>query len=91
MCMKKVHVHWTFPEDILRELSSWVKAGERSRFVAEATHEALKKLNLLNSLERASGAWKAKEHPGLKTKKNIEQYASKLRKGWSQRLKRASR
>lgn len=85
--MKKVHVHWTFPENVIQELSSLVDEGNRSHFVAEATQEALRRLKLLKGIERAAGAWKSNAHPELKTSKDIERHVRKLRQSWNTRTK----
>lgn len=50
--------------------------------------EITKKERFLKILERTAGAWKVKNHPELRTKKDVEKYIRKLRASFSKRLKR---
>jgi len=43
------------PSQVARDLEELVPRGERSRFIVEATEEALRRTKLLRAIERSAG------------------------------------
>jgi len=46
------------------------------------------KMRFESALSQAAGAWSDKNHPELKTKKDVGKYLRDLRKSWDKRLKK---
>jgi hypothetical protein len=56
-------------------------------FIAEATREKLQRERFLRTLEETRGAWSDKNHPDLKTLKDMEQFVSDKRQSYRKRLR----
>lgn len=70
------------------EIDKFVGKRKRSKFVVEATKDKLAKERFLKALKEAVGAWTDKDHPELRTKKDVDRYIRNLRKSWRKRLTR---
>lgn len=59
------HIHFTFPEQLQKELAASIPLRERSRFVAWATEQALQMLRLKKTLlsKKHVGAYSYKKSP----------------------------
>lgn len=68
MTNNKTKAHLIFPEDLLESIDKLVGKRKRSKFVVEATRKELKRIQLLQALKEAAGAWKDEDHPELKEK-----------------------
>lgn len=84
---KKIHVHFTFPAKVIKELEQFVDYRKRSEFVALATKKELEKLKLLKAIETSGGAWTDVAHPELKDEKHISDFVRNLRRESEERLK----
>ena len=80
--------HLVIPRDLLEEVDQIAGKRRRSSFIAEATREKLQKERFLKTLEETQGAWSDKNHPDLKTARDIEQFVSNKRQSYRKRLKR---
>jgi metal-responsive CopG/Arc/MetJ family transcriptional regulator len=76
----KIKAHLVLPRDILEEVDQI--AGKRSLFIAEATREKLQREQFLKTLEETQGAWNDKNHPELKTARDMEQFISDKRQSY---------
>jgi len=85
----KTKAHLVIPRDILEEVDQI--AGKRSLFIAEATREKLQRERFLKSLEETQGAWSDKNHPELKTVRDMERFIKDKRQSYRKRLKRITK
>jgi len=83
----KTKAHLVIPHDLLEEVDQIAGKRKRSLFIAEATREKLQKERFLKTLEETQGAWSDKNHPDLKTARDIEQCIRDKRKSYRKRLK----
>lgn len=65
MANNKAKAHLVFPEDLLASIDKLVGKRKRSKFVVEATRKELKRIQFLQALQEAAGAWKDEDHPEL--------------------------
>jgi metal-responsive CopG/Arc/MetJ family transcriptional regulator len=72
---KRTHI--VIPEQLAEEIDSLVGKRRRSSFLTEAARKEVRRLRMLNALEEASGAWKAKDHPELEA--GAAKYVEKVR------------
>ena len=70
----KTKAHLVIPHDLLEEVDQIAGKRKRSLFIAEATREKLQKERFLKTLEETQGAWSDKNHPELKTARDMEQF-----------------
>ena len=84
----KTKAHLVLPRDILEEVDQIAGKRKRSLFIAEATREKLQRERFLKALEETQGAWNDKNHPELKTARDMDQCVSNKRQSYRKRLKR---
>ena len=84
----KTKTHLVIPRDILEEVDEIAGKRKRSLFIAEATREKLQRERFLRTLEETQGAWSDKNHPELKTARDMDQFVSDKRQSYRKRLKR---
>ena len=84
----KTKAHLVIPHDLLEEVDQIAGKRKRSLFIAEATREKLHKERFLKTLDETQGAWSDKNHPDLKTTRDMEQFISDKRQSYRKRLKR---
>ena len=84
----KTKTHLVIPRDILEEVDEIAGKRKRSLFIAEATREKLQRERFLRTLEETQGAWSDKNHPELKTARDMDQFVSDKRQSYRRRLKR---
>jgi metal-responsive CopG/Arc/MetJ family transcriptional regulator len=85
----KTKTHLVLPVEILEEVDQIAGKKKRSLFIAEATREKLEREQFLRTLDETKGAWTDKNHPELKTKKDVERYVREKRRSYRERLKRS--
>jgi len=84
---KNNKTHLVFPRELLEMIDKFVGKRKRSQFVVEATKEKLARERFASILKKAAGCWTDKNHPELKTKRDVERYVRRLRKSADKRLK----
>jgi len=84
----KTKAHLVIPHDLLEEVDQIAGKRRRSLFIAEATREKLQRERFLKTLEETQGAWSDKNHPDLKTIRDMERFISNKRQSYRKRLKR---
>jgi metal-responsive CopG/Arc/MetJ family transcriptional regulator len=84
----KTKAHLVIPRDILEEVDQIAGKRKRSLFIAEATREKLQRERFLKTLEETQGAWSDKNHPELKTVRDMEKFIIEKRQSYRKRLKR---
>jgi len=72
-------------------LTRSLEKGRRSLFIAEATRERLQSERFLKILEETQGTWSDKNHPGLKTARDMERFIRDKRQSYRKRLKRITK
>jgi hypothetical protein len=60
---------------------------KRKLLITEATREKRQKERFLRALEETQGAWNDKNHPDLKTARDMEKFVGSKRQGYRKRLK----
>ncbi len=83
----KAKAHLVLPLDILEEVDRIAGKRKRSLFIAAATREKLERERFLKTLEETKGSWSDRNHPELKTAKDVDHYVREKRKSYRQRLK----
>ena len=84
----KTKAHLVIPRDILEQVDQIAGKRKRSLFIAEATREKLQRERFSKILEETQGAWNDKNHPELKTARDMEQFVGEKRQSYRKRLKR---
>ena len=84
----KTKAHLVIPHEILEEVDRIAGKRKRSLFIAEATQEKLERERFLETLDKTQGAWTDRNHPELKTGKDVEQYVREKRQSYRRRVKR---
>jgi len=84
----KKTTHFIFPRALLLQIDQVAGKRKRSAFVVQAAREKLDKEKFDWVLRDAAGAWSDKNHPELKTKKDVAKYIRDFRKLSGNRLKK---
>jgi hypothetical protein len=87
MGTKQMHI--VFPADLIAEIDRLVGKRERSRLVARAAWQEVKRLQQLEALKKATGAWCDNDHPELK--QGAARWIRRLRRESDKRLERLHR
>jgi len=85
--IKNNKTHLVFPKELLEMIDKLIGKRKRSQFVVEATKEKLARERLGKILKKAAGCWTDKNHPELKTKRDVKRFVRNLRKSADKRLK----
>lgn len=88
MQIVKNKTHLVFPRELLETIDELVGKRKRSSFVVEATQEKLAREKFSEILKKAAGCWTDKNHPELRTKKDVDKYIRRLRASYGKRSKR---
>ncbi len=83
----KAKAHLVLPREILEEVDQIAGKRKRSLFIAAATREKLERERFLKTLEETKGSWSDKNHPELRTIKDVEHYVREKRRSYRQRLR----
>jgi len=86
----KAKAHLVFPEDLLESIDKLVGKRKRSKFVVEAARKELKRIQFLQALQEAAGAWRDEDHPEL-VEKGTYQWVREQRQEEDKRFKELSR
>lgn len=89
MANNRTKAHLVFPEDLLESIDKLVGKRKRSKFVVEAARKELKRIQFLQALQEAAGAWKDEDHPEL-AEKGIYQWVREQREEENKRFKELS-
>ncbi len=81
----KSKAHLVIPAEILDEVDKIAGKRKRSLFIAEATREKLEKERFIKILEETHGAWTDRNHPELRTNKDMERYVRDKRQSHRKR------
>ena len=76
----------TLPKELATELRATVPRGKLSAFIAEAAEFYLAWRRQKEALKIGFGAWKARNHPDLKTPEDSTAYVRALREADEDRL-----
>ena len=87
--MNTRRTHIVIPEPLVNEIDRVVGKRGRSGFLIRAAETELRRLRQITALERASGAWKDKNHPELKG--GAASWVKSLRKESDRRLAKSER
>jgi metal-responsive CopG/Arc/MetJ family transcriptional regulator len=79
--------HLVLPREILEEVDQIAGKRKRSLFIAAATREKLERERFLKTLEETKGSWSDKNHPELRTIKDLEHYVREKRRSYRRRLR----
>jgi len=82
-----MRAHIVFPDDLLMEMDLMVGKRRRSRFVAEAVREKLRKERLLKAIHEGSGILDPRRHPEWSTPEKVTEWVRALRRTPSVREK----
>jgi metal-responsive CopG/Arc/MetJ family transcriptional regulator len=82
--MSTRRTHIVIPEPLVNEIDRLVGKRNRSGFLTQAAEKELRRLQQINALEGAAGAWKDKDHPELKA--GAAHWVKELRKESERRL-----
>ena len=85
----KTKAHLVLPREILEAVDQIAGKRRRSLFIAQATQEKLERERFLKVLEETEGAWSDKNHPELRTGKDVEKYVREKRQSYARQLKGA--
>ena len=83
----KTKAHLVIPHEILLEVDRIAGKRRRSLFITEATQEKLERERFLKILDKTKGAWTDKNHPELRTDRDVERYVREKRKSYRKRMK----
>ncbi len=84
----KAKAHLVIPREILEEVDEVAGKKRRSLFIAQATLEKLEKERFSKALEETKGAWSDKNHPELRSARQMEKYVREKRRSYGKRMKR---
>jgi metal-responsive CopG/Arc/MetJ family transcriptional regulator len=75
-----MRAHIVLPDDLVTEMDRLVGKRRRSRFVAEAVRERLRKEGLLQAIRDGAGAIDLNEHPEWATPEKVTDWVRSLRR-----------
>ncbi len=84
----KAKAHLVIPREILEEVDQVAGKRRRSIFIAQAALEKLEKERFLKALEETKGVWSDKNHPELRSGRDMEKYVREKRQSYRKRMKR---
>jgi hypothetical protein len=87
--MNSKRTHVVIPEQLVKEIDTFVGSRQRSSFLTQAAERELMRLRQLKALDSAGGAWKDSNHPELK--QGSAKWVRKLRQQNEARLKTTTR
>ena len=86
--MSTRRTHIVIPEPLVNEIDRLVGKRNRSGFLTQAAEKELRRLQQINALEGAVGAWKDKDHPELK--QGAAKWVAKLRRQDEKRFQKVN-
>ena len=79
--IRRVRVHVTLPEDIVKAVDRLVGQGGRSQFIASVVELELRRRRLSVALEELDGALADVDIPGWETRESAAAWVRALRRG----------
>jgi metal-responsive CopG/Arc/MetJ family transcriptional regulator len=86
MAVQRTHV--VLSSDLVEEIDRIVGRRKRSEFIAEAAARELLRQRQMQALERADGAWRADDHPEIRS---AALHVRRLRRDNERRIERLHR
>ena len=86
-----MRTHVVLPEDLVKGVDDLVGKRGRSRFIAEATSEKLKKERLVKAIREGAGILDPKKYPHWSTPEKTAEWLRELRRTPSSYDKRVAR
>lgn len=86
MRMNTKRTHVVLPDQLVKEIDTFVGARQRSSFITEAAERELMRRRQIAALKGAAGAWKDKDHPELKD--GSAKWVRKLRQEGARRFRK---
>jgi len=83
-----MRAHVVLPDDLVEEMDRMVGKRGRSRFVAEAVRERLRREKLLKAIQEGSGILDPRRHPEWSTPEKVAEWVRALRRTPSVREER---
>ena len=87
MNTKRTHV--VIPEQLVKDIDSFVGSRQRSSFITQAAERELTRLRQLEALRATAGAWKDSNHPELK--QGSAEWVRNMRQESEMRFKRVTK
>jgi hypothetical protein len=81
----EIQLKITIPMALFKELEANIPAEQRDQFFSELLERELWRMRFAKALEESAGAWKAEDHPDLKTAEDVEAYVRRIRETWMPR------
>ncbi len=82
---KSKRINVTVPISLLEELQAFVPKRQRNQFIVSALSEKMRRLKLLQALQKSSGSWAAQDYPELATAQDIDAYIREMRTSYRPR------
>lgn len=86
MAHETARTHVVLPKDLMDAIDALVGRGERSKFLASAAEEKLRRIRLVAAAHRAAGSLKDIEVPGWETSESTAQWVHDARHADQERL-----
>ena len=74
-----MRTHVVLPDDLVEGVDAFVGKRERSRFIAEATAEKLRKERLVKAIREGAGSLDLKKYPHWSTREKVDKWIRELR------------
>ena len=75
----RVPTNLSLPRDLVAEVDAVAGARGRSRFIEEATHQALRRERLRLMIERTAGVLRAEDYPTWRTSEDVVAWVRAMR------------
>lgn len=75
-----MRTHLVLPDDLVKGVDELVGKRKRSRFIAEATREKLRRERLLKVLHETAGSLDLSRHPEWETSEKVVEWVRALRR-----------
>lgn len=86
-----MRTHMVLPEELVKQVDAMVGKGKRSRFVAEAVREKLRREALLAALQETAGTLTKESHPEWATPEKVASWVRASRKRDEERSRKVRR
>jgi hypothetical protein len=73
------------PDLLMEDLRKFVPYRKRSQFIAKAVEKRINSMKFQKILQDVAGCWTDKNHPDLKTQKDINRYLGTFRERFRKR------
>lgn len=90
MARDTARTHVVFPKDLMDAIDAVVGRGERSKFLASAAEEKLRRMRLVSVAHRVAGSLKNVDTPGWETPESAAAWVHDARRDDQARLDKRS-